>query len=41
MDETSLSLDKMYIEVYSQKTNAKSEESQCTPDGNCVVVVYN
>lgn len=41
LEENIVSFDKMSIEVYNSKTQAKNEESKCTPDGNCVVVVYN
>ena len=30
----------MQLEIYST-SGAKQESSQCTPDGNCFVVVYN
>lgn len=30
----------MSLEVYSQ-SGSKQESSQCTPDGNCFIVVYN
>ncbi|CDW74259.1 nodal modulator 1-like [Stylonychia lemnae] len=39
-EESQVSFDKMYLDVYSQ-SGAKQEQSQCTPDGNCFVVVYN
>ena len=39
-EESQVSFDKMYLEVYSS-SGAKQEQSQCTPDGNCFIVVYN
>ena len=39
-EESQVSFEKMYLEVYSS-SGAKQEQSQCTPDGNCFIVVYN
>jgi len=39
-DDQQISFNKMTLEVYSP-TGSRLESSQCTPDGNCFVVVYN
>lgn len=39
-EESQVSFDKMSLEVYSS-SGARQEQSQCTPDGNCFIVVYN
>jgi len=39
-EDTQVSFDKMFLEVYTPE-GVKQEQSQCTPDGNCFVVIYN
>lgn len=39
-EESQVSFDKMSLEVFSL-SGSQQESSQCTPDGNCFIVVYN
>lgn len=40
-DSNSVSFDKMSLEVFNLNSGSRVEQSQCTPDGSCFIVVYN